>query len=74
MNARIVLHECRRRGISVRLDGDDVRFRGPADGLTAELVECARRLKPELVALLVDGRKDRPPPPSPDFSERWVPA
>lgn len=52
MNAALVLHEIRRRGVEVRAEGDRLRFRGPAGEIRPALVDLARRHKAALLALL----------------------
>jgi hypothetical protein len=52
VNASLVLHELRRRGLSVQAEGDRLRFRGPTAELTAKVVEIARGCKNELLTLL----------------------
>jgi hypothetical protein len=48
----MILHECARRGVTVRLDEGELRLCGENGSVTGGLIESARRHKSGLVALL----------------------
>jgi hypothetical protein len=39
MNVALLLHECRRRGIELRAEGDAIGFRAPKGAMTVDLAE-----------------------------------
>jgi hypothetical protein len=51
MNVTELLSELVRRGVKVSVDGDQVRFRGPKNALTPELIGRLGKRKPEILAV-----------------------
>jgi amino acid adenylation domain-containing protein/non-ribosomal peptide synthase protein (TIGR01720 family) len=60
MNAVHLLEHLRSRGVSLHVDGGQLRYRGPRGALTQGLLEQLRDLKPELMRIL--GALDASPP------------
>lgn len=58
MTATELLEALRRRGVEVRLDGEELRVRAPKGALSAELREALVALKPDLLDLLRSAAHD----------------
>ena len=55
-------NELRKRGVALRVVGDRLRYR-PVEAVTLEIRERMARLKPELIALLLDADPEEAPIP-----------
>ena len=60
MRAVDLLERLSDQGVSVSLDGTDLRVRGPVKVITPELTDELRRLKPELIETLTPKRDGTP--------------
>jgi hypothetical protein len=47
-----LIDQCRRRGIALYLDGDELRFRGPRGAMTQELRQAVANARADLIARL----------------------
>ncbi len=60
MSARALLAELNRLGVELRADGDRLRYAGPEETITEELLEKLKAHKAELLALLRRNRAATP--------------
>ena len=60
MRPRTLLDDLRRRGFTLWLDNDNIRFRGTREPLTTELLAEMKSNKPDLIRILAD---ESPPKP-----------
>lgn len=67
-NARAILEEAGRSGVTVWLDGEQLRFRARAGSLPPGIFERLREHKPQIIAMLRDG--DATKPQTPKFRPR----
>ncbi len=59
-----LIDRCRQHGVTLYLDGDQLRFRGPRGALTPELRQAVAQHRAEVVRLLLrPAGQDTPPPP-----------
>lgn len=52
MSVDSVFEICRERGVTILLDGENVKLEGPEEWITESLVDSVRRRKPEIIAKL----------------------
>ena len=58
--AEEVLRAAREQGVTLTLDGDQVRYSGPREALTPHMLAELRRHKPDIIALISSPPKTYP--------------
>jgi len=69
-----LIDQCRQRGITLYLDGQELRFRGPRGAMTPELRQVVAHRRAELVAMLNTPSSAASPTRSPTASPPAPPA
>ncbi len=59
MNASAILNNLHRRGVSLRADGDMIRWQAPTGVMTEADLSALRQSKPEVLAILREAESDR---------------
>jgi len=60
MSAQALLERLDRLGVELETNGDRLRYAGPNGAISSELIEDLKSYKTELLALLGEGKKDKP--------------
>ena len=59
MNASAILNNLYRRGVSLRADGDVIRWQAPTGVMTEADLSALRQSKPEVLAIIREEESDR---------------
>jgi TubC N-terminal docking domain len=60
VSTRALLEELNRLGVKLEVDGDRLRYAGPREAISPELIKRLKAHKTDLLALLQRGEKDMP--------------